>query len=357
MPRNDSRAKKTMILLAAAMLTLGACAQAEEKQKESNLLEMESVRAEESMLREREEESARIEESILLQRQEEEALRQAELRRQEAQLRKEANPRNIPVLTYHGVEQASDSDYVVATDSFRHMLDSLQSRGYETIHMRDLYEHIYEGKILPPKPVLITFDDGYLNNYTIMYPVLKEKNMKATIFVITSKVGVGENKFSWDMAREMVQSGLVDIESHTWDGHYDITGAGGIVGPSVSTQMEGEPTEQFHQRVLDDLILSRAVIKEQVGQTSYAFSYPAGNYTEEMAALVERAGFSMAFIGEGAKLNQTMTLHPFYLDRYHASRVLDIEKLLNELDAAPAPQSAPETEMRPASMQEETTLQ
>ena len=75
---------------------------------------------------------------------------------------------------------------------------------------------------MPENPIAITFDDGYLSNYEIAYPILKELNIPATIFIVTSTVGLDESSgkvstphFTWDQAREMQESGIIDIHSHS----------------------------------------------------------------------------------------------------------------------------------------------
>jgi len=76
---------------------------------------------------------------------------------------------------------------------------------------------------LPKKPLLITIDDGYANNYSLAYPILKEKGLRATIYIITSyrgkQPGVTRH-FTWAEAKEMYDSGVINIESHTHDLHY-----------------------------------------------------------------------------------------------------------------------------------------
>ena len=113
--------------------------------------------------------------------------------------------RIINVLMYHHFDDTTNLGAVVAKDEFKKQIKYLKDNGYNTITVQELIDY-KNGKIdLPEKPVLITSDDGYLSNYEFMYPILKENNMKATIFVIgdnidnadeNNKNGIGVPKFN-----------------------------------------------------------------------------------------------------------------------------------------------------------------
>ena len=91
----------------------------------------------------------------------------------------------LPVIMYHSVlkDGARIGKYVVSPDSFEHDLAFLKDNGYETVSISDLTDFVYEGKKLPEKPVMITFDDGYYNNLVYAAPLLEKYNMKAVISV------------------------------------------------------------------------------------------------------------------------------------------------------------------------------
>ena len=113
----------------------------------------------------------------------------------------------------------------------------IKDRGYEPISFEQLIEYHENRRELPEKPIIITFDDGYLSNYELAYPILKEFNFKAAIFVIGVSFGnkdLAYPHFGWAEAREMKASGLVSIESHTYDLHRnDILGVSMFQGESV----------------------------------------------------------------------------------------------------------------------------
>ena len=119
---------------------------------------------------------------------------------------------NVPVLMYHAVgdEIWGYSDLFVSAAGMEAQLQYLQENGYETIWFSDL-AHIEEYE----KPVILTFDDGYDDNYTVLYPLLEQYQAKATIFVIGNAMG-SPHKMTREQVYELAASGLVSIQSHTY---------------------------------------------------------------------------------------------------------------------------------------------
>ncbi|WP_053982821.1 polysaccharide deacetylase family protein [Niameybacter massiliensis] len=129
----------------------------------------------------------------------------------------------IPVLMYHEFkdevgESDSEQSISVGTQLFKEQLIALKNAGYTTINFKDLKDYLEGVGGLPQKPIILTTDDGYLSNYTIAYPILKELDMQATYFITPKYVGIDTMMphFTWDQAKEMEASGLIDIQSHTY---------------------------------------------------------------------------------------------------------------------------------------------
>lgn len=159
---------------------------------------------------------------------------------------------SIPVLMYHHVNELSDS-FTISPDDFQTQMEYLARKNYQTLFLNELISSLKKGE---GKKIAITFDDGYLDNWVYAYPILKKYNLKATIFVITSRVKKKSNSYrpnledtwsgkvnkkelprisshyqsnlrcvgnlagsddhiSWEEAKEMSQSGLIDIQSHS----------------------------------------------------------------------------------------------------------------------------------------------
>jgi peptidoglycan/xylan/chitin deacetylase (PgdA/CDA1 family) len=136
---------------------------------------------------------------------------------------------DVPILMYHHISKdVKDKDTTVTPQHFRSQLTALKESGYNTILCKDLIAYVNQGIELPENPVLITFDDGYTSVYQYAYPILKELGMKATTSIIGISVGKNKYKdtdieiiphFDYNKAREMYLSGVMDIQSHSFNMH------------------------------------------------------------------------------------------------------------------------------------------
>ncbi|ATP42441.1 chitin deacetylase [Solibacillus sp. R5-41] len=208
---------------------------------------------------------------------------------------------------YHHLEEKLDNNLVISRENFDNQMKSLKEEGYNTITAQQLYNYLIGGMQLPQKPVLITFDDGYLSNYEIAYPILKKYKMHAEIFVITSRIL--ENtvdkpnskeipKMNWNQLREMKD--YITIQSHTWDSHYKFKSSNGstntaLYGPGyINNKLENQT--EYIERVTNDFIQSRKIIKEKLGYEPIAITYPYGVISNEAINSVKAAGFKLGFV-------------------------------------------------------------
>jgi peptidoglycan/xylan/chitin deacetylase (PgdA/CDA1 family) len=128
----------------------------------------------------------------------------------------------IPILLYHHLQtnlgKNSPASVIITPSRFEDHLKALKQNGFNSIGFNQLYDFCTKNTPLPPHPFLITFDDGYLSNYELAYPILKKYNMKAAIFVVTKWADKSPKKFphfTWKQADEMEKSGLIYIGNHT----------------------------------------------------------------------------------------------------------------------------------------------
>ncbi len=128
---------------------------------------------------------------------------------------------HVPILMYHylSIPPANADiyrkDLSVAPALFAKHLDAIQKAGYTSISLYDLVQNLTQGTPLPEKPVIITFDDGYRDNYENAFPLLEQHGTKATFFVITDFIDQKRPEYlTWDMVREMFAAGM-SIESHS----------------------------------------------------------------------------------------------------------------------------------------------
>ena len=190
-----------------------------------------------------------------------------------AQVTVQDDPRTVMVLNYHKVVDEHMSLSVPLADFEQHM-KWLKEYGYTSITPEELYEFIVNGSELPEKPVRITFDDGYKDNYTNAYPIMKKYGFTGTIFVVTGLLGVYDNYMTWEQAKELADNGF-SIESHTYS-HKSMT-------------------EASDEEISKELTKSRDTIKNKLGIDADFMAYPTGTYNLHIAELVQKAGYKGAF--------------------------------------------------------------
>ena len=180
------------------------------------------------------------------------------------------------ILLYHEFTQEPPSapQYgVISTPSqFEKNIVYLLDHGYTVIPLSALIEYQNGTRALPQKSVILTFDDGYASNYNLIFPILKRYNVPATIFVTVSTMD-DFGKMTWDQMREMEQSGLVNIQSHSWkhEDHALMTSA------------------QLNEYISS----SYALLEEKLGKrTPRLFAYPHGRYTDQTIGVVR--GYDVA---------------------------------------------------------------
>lgn len=210
----------------------------------------------------------------------------------------------LAVLMYHGVHSDPEKAgaYVITPQALEQDLLFLQGQGCHTVTMREVIAYVREGAPLPEKPVMLTFDDGYYNNYLNAYPLLQKYGMKAVLSIIVGETdkysSLDENKESyshvtWDMVNEMRESGLVEIQNHTYNLHK--TGA----PRRGAAQRRDETTEQYFAAVGADLQKAQDRIEEMTGCRPDTFTYPFGSYSRHSQQLLEQLGFAASLGVEG----------------------------------------------------------
>ena len=185
------------------------------------------------------------------------------------------NGPKVIVLNYHKIDNMHIS-LSVKPEDFERQMKYLAEHNFHSITPQELYAALVGGAELPENPVLITFDDGYMDNYTNAYPILKKYGLKATIFVITGFLDRAQpGYFTWGQAAEMEASGLINIESHT------------VTHTSL--------TDLTEEQVKMELERSKNDIERRLGKQVDFLAYPTGTYNLHIAALVKEAGYKGAF--------------------------------------------------------------
>lgn len=186
----------------------------------------------------------------------------------------EYNDKKVPVLYYHSIATEKGNELRMPVDKFRQQMQYLKDNGYYTLSLDQLYDFLVNNKAIPKKSVVITLDDGYEDNYTGAFPILKEFRFHAAIFVITKTVDTYYNYLTSAQLKEMSDYGI-DIESHT-----------------VShNELNQYSYEQQYKELHDSKQFLEALLQKPVKY----FAYPSGKYNQNTFNALKEAGYCMAF--------------------------------------------------------------
>lgn len=221
----------------------------------------------------------------------------------------------VPILMYHYLSTPpADADIYrrdlsVTPELFAAQLDRLLAEGYTAVSLYTVIDALQRGAPLPDKPVVITFDDGYRDNYENAFPLLRARGMPATIFVVTDFIDEQRPEYlTWDMAREMLQAGI-SIESHGRN-HFSLAGRD------------------------DDYLVWQALgsletIEYELGVRPRFVSYPAGEYDQRTIDIFQSANYWAGVTTvQGATLNNAQ---PFEWPRIRVRATTTPDKLLRLL--------------------------
>ncbi len=207
---------------------------------------------------------------------------------------------DVPVLLYHHIYSEASDNTTVTPQTFETHIRTLAENGFTAVTFPEMIDYVWHGGDLPEKPVCITFDDGYLSNYEYAWPILKKYGMKATIFAIGVSVGHKEfykntdhrltPHFDWDEAREMIASGVIDVQSHTYDLHQWEPFESGDEIRTSAIPLENESELEYASVLMDDMEQYEAERKTELGEGFCALAYPGGYYNILTEVLIHQAG-------------------------------------------------------------------
>lgn len=192
----------------------------------------------------------------------------------------------IPILMYHKVNSDPETGNLglrVPPEIFDRQMQYLYNQGYSTVSLGDVCEYLKGEHALPPRSIVITFDDGYRDNYTYAVPILEKYNFKATFFVVSSTVGK-VNSFDniaqpvnqmagWSELRDMAARGM-EIGSHT------------VSHPRLAEISQEKARYQIKE--------SKLALEKGLGQPVRYFSYPHGSFNAALKKVVEESGYEAA---------------------------------------------------------------
>ena len=178
----------------------------------------------------------------------------------------------VPILTYH--DFGYGKGIKVSPENFERQMCYLKDKHYNVISLDELVEGIKKGRRFAHNTVVITMDDGYRDNFTHAYPVLKKYAFPATIFLIANNIGTDANFLNWHEVKKMFKDNI-SFGGHTKNHVYS---------PSIESK----------DILRDEIAGCKEVIEKHIGTPVGYFSYPRGGFTEEAKLLVKEAGYKAA---------------------------------------------------------------
>ena len=241
---------------------------------------------------------------------------------------RDKNPNEFTILSYHEISEKSetlDASYAVTPANFEAQVQWFIKNGYHFINVDAILKYRKNGKPLPDKAVLMTFDDGYASVYNNAFPIIKKYKVPAVIALVGSWLEAKETadfngemiareKFlSQPQLKEMVRSGLVEIASHTHSLHKGIIGnPQGNTQPAVRTRQWFAQTQKYEdeasyqKRVYNDLLRNNTFLEKYTGQKPRIIVWPYGHYNIEVRKIAEKLGMPIGLtLDDGSNTKTT----------------------------------------------------
>ena len=229
----------------------------------------------------------------------------------------------LPIVMYHSVLKDTElsGKYVITPDTLKSDIQYLHNNGYTFVSAQELIDYTENNGILPDKPVLLTFDDGFYNNYGYVKPILEKYGAKAVISVVGSYTDeYSESNIAnmtygyvrWSDVYDMFLSNRIEIANHSYGFHSNNNGRNG------SKRNKGEDINTYKKVFYDDTKKAQDRFMTKTGFSPYIYTYPFGAYSDETTDILKDMGFKMTLTcNEGIN---SITKNPdslFLLKRYN----------------------------------------
>lgn len=202
----------------------------------------------------------------------------------------------LPIIMYHGIlkDKKLQGKYVISPNDFEDDLKYINDNGFTTIFMDDLINYVYNDIALPEKPIMLTFDDGYYNNYVYAFPLVQQYSCKmvlSPIIIETDKFSKEESispiygHCSWDNLKEMQDSGFVEIQNHTYNLHKRSKMRIG------AKKCNNESFDHYKGALSTDILKAQDEISSHLSITPTTFVYPFGSYSKCSTDILKDLGF------------------------------------------------------------------
>ena len=237
----------------------------------------------------------------------------------------------VPMIMYHSLTGSGGSTSI-SVEAFEMDLKYLQENGFEAVTLSQLADFVHHAVPLPKRPVVLSFDDGYYNNYALGVPLAEAYQMPMVIAVIGKDTALWSinpsedmrhGHVTWTEISQMVESGFVEIANHTWDLHKNECGRRGA---SIRV---GEDISAYHAVLREDIGRLQEALTEYCGVTPIAFVYPFGAICPEASELLEELGFLLTLSCEEGinKITQGDAACLYNLKRYNRTAERSVEEI------------------------------
>lgn len=185
----------------------------------------------------------------------------------------------IPILMYHSIcNDDPNNSLMIPTEMFAEQMEWLRENDFTAMSMDEVIEAMNTGKV-PKRPVLITFDDGYADNYINAFPELKNNNLKGTFFIISDTITEeGGYYMSTSMLKEMKEAGM-EIENHTAN-HLELNNLS-------------------REDAIDSIKRGQEFLRSVIGSNGNYLCYPIGRYSDETIEIQKELGIKAALTTQG----------------------------------------------------------
>lgn len=224
----------------------------------------------------------------------------------------------VPIIMYHSIlkDPVRSNKYTITPAVLEEDLKYIKANGYETITISDLISYVYDDKPLPPKPIILTFDDGHYNNYGYLYPLLEKYDMKAVISIVgsytdkfseTDEANLNYSYLRWKDINELISSGRVEFQNHTYNLHDNTHGRIG------AKKKKGESDDEYKKILEEDINKLQNEFKENTGYVPTCFTYPFGGISNSSLDIIKELGFKASLSCEEGINKITKNPNSLYL--------------------------------------------
>ena len=243
----------------------------------------------------------------------------------------------LPIIMYHSIlkDKSKSGEFTVTPTTLENDLKYIKEKGYNTITMEDLIEYVYDNEEIPENPIVITFDDGYYNNYGYVLPLLKKYDMKAVISIVgeytdkfseTGESNLNYSYMRWEDIEEAMEEEIIEFQNHSYSFHSETKGRKG------SMKKKGESLEQYRKIFTQDLSKLQEEFKEHTDYEPTTYTYPFGAVSKESLQIVKDMGFKASLsCSSGINL---ITRNPeclYLLKRNNRPNGIETEKFFNKI--------------------------